>query len=66
VIKRCSGGWSLAAGLRPIGPGGYSGGECYQAAAELEFASGDFLSDQGCRDDDDSLIAPLRAHPAGP
>jgi hypothetical protein len=51
--------------LRPIGPGGYSGGECYQAAA-LQFASGDFLSDQGCRDDDDSLIAPLRAHPAGP
>jgi len=33
-------------GLRPTGPGGYSGGECYRAVAELQLASGDFLSDR--------------------
>ena len=31
--------------LRPIGPGGYSGGECYRAIVELQLAGGDFLSD---------------------
>lgn len=33
-------------GLRPIGPGGYSGGECYRAVVELQLAGGDFLSDR--------------------
>jgi hypothetical protein len=33
-------------GLRPIGPGGYSGGACYRALAEVCLAGGDFLSDR--------------------
>ena len=33
-------------GLRPIGPGGYSGGECYRALIEVCLAGGDFLSDR--------------------
>lgn len=32
--------------LRPIGPGGYTGGECYRAVVELQLAGGDFLSDR--------------------
>jgi hypothetical protein len=32
-------------GLRPIGPGGYSGGECYRPVVELQLAGGDFISD---------------------
>lgn len=32
--------------LRPIGPGGYSGGECYRAVVEVQLAGGDFLSDR--------------------
>jgi hypothetical protein len=32
-------------GLRPIGPGGYSGGECYRPSVELQLAGGDFISD---------------------
>jgi hypothetical protein len=32
-------------GLRPIGPGGYSGGECYRPIVELQLAGGDFISD---------------------
>jgi hypothetical protein len=32
--------------LRPIGPGGYSGGECYRALTEICLAGGDFLSDR--------------------
>jgi hypothetical protein len=31
--------------LRPIGPGGYSGGECYRAVVETQLAGGDFLAD---------------------
>ncbi len=31
--------------LRPIGPGGYTGGECYRPVVELQLAGGDFLSD---------------------
>ena len=31
--------------LRPIGPGGYSGGECYRAVVETQLAGGDFISD---------------------
>ncbi len=31
--------------LRPIGPGGYSGGECYRAVVETQLAGGEFLSD---------------------
>ncbi len=33
-------------GLRPIGPGGYTGGECYRALCETLLAGGDFLSDR--------------------
>jgi hypothetical protein len=32
--------------LRPIGPGGYSGGECYRTLAEICLAGGDFLADR--------------------
>jgi hypothetical protein len=32
-------------GLRPIGPGGYTGGECYCPVVELQLAGGDFISD---------------------
>ncbi|MGH9117832.1 MAG: IS1380 family transposase [Acidimicrobiales bacterium] len=32
--------------LRPIGPGGYTGGECYRAVVELQLAGGEFLSDR--------------------
>jgi hypothetical protein len=33
-------------GLRPIGPGGYTGGECYRALVETQLAGGDFLTDR--------------------
>jgi hypothetical protein len=33
-------------GLRPIGVGGYTGGECYRALTETLLAGGDFLSDR--------------------
>lgn len=33
-------------GLRPIGPGGYTGGECYRAVVEVQLAGGDFLVDR--------------------
>lgn len=32
--------------LRPIGPGGYTGGECYRTLVEVLLAGGDFLSDR--------------------
>ena len=32
--------------LRPIGPGGYSGGECYRVVVETQLAGGDFVSDR--------------------
>lgn len=32
--------------LRPIGPGGYTGGECYRALVEICLAGGDFLADR--------------------
>lgn len=32
--------------LRPIGPGGYSGGECYRAVVDWQLAGGDVLSDR--------------------
>lgn len=32
--------------LRPIGPGGYTGGECYRAVVETQLAGGDFLVDR--------------------
>ena len=38
--------------LRPIGPGGYSGGECYRSLVELQLAGGDFLSDRSLLADD--------------
>lgn len=33
-------------GLRPIGPGGYTGGECYRTLTEILLAGGDFLADR--------------------
>lgn len=33
-------------GLRPIGPGGYTGGQCYRAVVEVQLAGGDFVSDR--------------------
>ena len=39
-------------GLRPIGPGGYSGGECYRPVVELQLAGGDFLSDVSILEDE--------------
>lgn len=36
--------------LRPIGPGGYSGGECYRAVVETQLAGGDFISDRSLLD----------------
>jgi hypothetical protein len=38
--------------LRPIGPGGYTGGECYRALVETQLAGGDFLSDRALLADD--------------
>lgn len=38
--------------LRPIGPGGYTGGECYRALIEILLAGGDFLSDRSLLADD--------------
>lgn len=32
--------------LRPIGPGGYTGGECFRTLVEVQLAGGDFLSDR--------------------
>lgn len=32
--------------LRPIGPGGYTGGACYRALVETQLAGGEFLSDR--------------------
>lgn len=32
--------------VRPIGPGGYGGGECYRAGVETLLAGGDFISDR--------------------
>jgi hypothetical protein len=32
--------------LRPIGPGGYRGGECYRAVVETQLAGGEFLADR--------------------
>ena len=32
--------------LRPIGPGGYTGGECYRTLVEVVMAGGEFLSDR--------------------
>jgi hypothetical protein len=39
-------------GLRPIGPGGYSGGECYRPVVELQLAGGDFISDVSLLEDE--------------
>ncbi len=33
-------------GLRPIGPGGHSGGVCYRSVVEVQLAGGDFVSDR--------------------
>ncbi len=38
--------------LRPIGPGGYTGGECYRPIVELQLAGGDFISDVSLLQDD--------------
>jgi hypothetical protein len=38
--------------LRPIGPGGFSGGECYRPITELQLCGGDFLSDVSLLEDE--------------
>lgn len=38
--------------LRPIGPGGYTGGECYRAVVETQLAGGDFLCDRSLLGDE--------------
>jgi len=38
--------------LRPIGPGGYTGGECYRAVVETQLAGGEFLSDRAMLGDE--------------
>jgi hypothetical protein len=50
--------------LRPIGPGGYTGGECYRALVETQLAGGDFLSDRALLADD--ATAALRGTAALP
>jgi hypothetical protein len=42
--------------LRPIGPGGYSGGECYRAVVEIQLAGGDFLSDRSLLADEATKV----------
>jgi hypothetical protein len=39
-------------GLRPIGPGGYTGGECYRPVVELQLAGGDFIADVSLLEDE--------------
>lgn len=41
--------------LRSIGPGGYSGGECYRAIVEVQLAGGEFLSDRSLLADEATL-----------
>ena len=41
--------------LRPIGPGGYTGGECYRPLVELQLAGGDFLSDRSLLADEGTM-----------
>ena len=41
--------------LRPIGPGGYTGGECYRALVETQLCGGDFLSDVSLLKDEATL-----------
>jgi len=50
--------------LRPIGPGGYSGGQCYRALIETLLAGGDFLSDRALLAD--PATAALRGEQALP
>src|SRR5664280_392138 len=38
--------WADRRGVRPIGPGGYTGGECYRALVETQLAGGDLLDDR--------------------
>jgi hypothetical protein len=53
--------------LRPIGPGGYSGGECYRSVVEIQLAGGDFLSDRSLLADEATAMLrggnPLPSHP---
>jgi len=42
--------------LRPIGPGGYSGGECCRATVGTQLAGGDFFSDRWLLADEDSEV----------
>ena len=42
--------------LRPIGPGGYTGGECYRSVVEVQLAGGDFLSDRSLLADEATQV----------
>ena len=41
--------------LRPIGPGGYTGGECYRPLVELQLAGGDFVSERSLLADEATM-----------
>jgi hypothetical protein len=42
--------------LRPIGPGGYTGGECFRPLVELQLAGGDFLADVSLLQDEATQV----------
>jgi hypothetical protein len=50
--------------LRPIGPGGYRGGECYRAVVETQLAGGDFISDPHALVDEAGDLCPRARAPA--
>lgn len=51
-------------GVRPIGPGGYTGGQCYRPLVELLLAGGEFLADRSLLADE--ATAKLRGDVALP
>lgn len=54
-------------GLRRIGPGGYSGGQCYRALTEILLAGGDFLCDRALlADPATTTLRGVNPLPSGP
>ena len=53
-----------ARGLRPIGPGGYSGGECYRTLVEVLLAGGEFLSDRSLLEGATETLRGVHAFPS--
>ena len=53
--------------VRPIGPGGYTGGECYRALIEILLAGGDFISDRSLlADEATQMLRGTHALPSHP